>query len=450
MDYFSQNDLILNDLLKKYAETSTPISVNFRELVNNISNTDRFTHFIHSYPAKLLQHIPFFLLNNNILSKPKDIVLDPFSGSGTVALESMLSNRHFIGTDINPLAVLIAKTKTTPINTEKVQFELKRIAGCVAQKNGIKKPSNTVTNLDYWYNPEISVYLEKLRQAISHVEERSLKQFFEIAFSTCTRRFSHADPNISVPVKIKPQRFSKIERLKDSIASHLKNTKENNIFPFFEETVYKNLERVKQLNNYVEEYSIDPSQINIHECDIKENTEEIIAPESIQLIISSPPYVSAQKYIRASRLNIEWLRLNKEATSLIEHASIGREHILKKNYKHKFSTGNQALNEVLDKIYTKNPSRANITSTYMKEMSIVFEKLYTLLKPGGFFVLIIGNNVISGYEFKTNEFLLDLAEKTGFTTKLVLIDDIKSRGLMTNRNKTASLISREYVILLQK
>ena len=64
--------------------------------------------------------------------------------------------------------------------------------------------------------------------------------------------------------------------------------------------------------------------------------------------------------------------------------------------------------------------------------------------------MVIGNNTIAGYEFMTYKYLIEIAEKIGFSTELVLIDDIKSRGLMTKRNNTASEILREYIVIFSK
>lgn len=450
MNTNSQNNSILISLLKQYQTRPFPITVNFRELVPHIENLDRCTHFIHSYPAKLLQHIPYFLLNNGVLSKPNDLILDPFSGSGTVALEAMLANRKVVGTDINPLAVLIARAKTTAVDIEKVEEELHKITDYYNKVDTDLKLNQSITNLNYWFDEGVAFRLQKIKQGIDLIEDNEVRMFFEVAFSVCVRRFSFADPNISVPVKIKQERFNKIKHLKKKISDHINGIKKENIFPFFSEVLKRNLKRLDQLHTQISENQLSSNNVKIFEHDIKKCSNSIIKPESVQLIISSPPYVSAQKYIRASRINIEWLKLNKRETVQIEHESIGREHILREHFYYKFQTGFSDIDKILEKIYERNPTRANITYTYIQEMKTVFEKLYFLLKKKGYFALIIGNNVIAGYEFKTNEYLMKIAEKIGFTTKLVLIDDIKSRGLMTNRNKTANLISREYVILFEK
>ena len=94
-----QTDSILYNFLQEYNASKTPLSISFREIIKNFSNTERASHSIHHYPAKLLVHIPFFFLSNTILSKPGDIVLDPFCGSGTVLLEAILSGRNAVGFD---------------------------------------------------------------------------------------------------------------------------------------------------------------------------------------------------------------------------------------------------------------------------------------------------------------------------------------------------------------
>jgi hypothetical protein len=72
------------------------------------------------------------------------------------------------------------------------------------------------------------------------------------------------------------------------------------------------------------------------------------------------------------------------------------------------------------------------------------------LNAGGYLVLVIGNNTIQGMPFRVSKFLTQILNAAGLVTRLRLIDDIKSRGLMTKRNKTASVITREWVVILEK
>src|ERR1039458_9185234 len=107
----------LEALVHRYQRRRRPIAVNFRSLLPELNSPDRFTHLIHPYPAKLLVHIPHFFLANDLLSAPGDLVLDPFCGSGTVLVEAQLAGRRAYGADTNPLARLISRVKTAPLNT---------------------------------------------------------------------------------------------------------------------------------------------------------------------------------------------------------------------------------------------------------------------------------------------------------------------------------------------
>ncbi|MBU1642591.1 site-specific DNA-methyltransferase [bacterium] len=443
-------DSHLLNLMAEYKEKREPITVNFRELVSNITNHDRATHFVHAYPAKLLQHIPHFFLNNNVLSTRKDLVFDPFAGSGTVLLETLLAGRKAVGTDINPLAVMIAKVKTTTYDEEAVRYALLEIIKCfkASKKRKFKQPN--ITNLEHWYSQKSITALSKLQEIINDVEDQDLKDFFLLSFSTCTRKFSFADPKISVPVKINVNKFIDGHWLKKNAQEHLEFVDKNDLLSFFCETVEKNIKRYVDFKHLLTRNENLKPQVDVHHHDIKSSVKSPIEPNSVQLIITSPPYVSAQKYIRSSRLHIEWLELGDEPSRVYDQKSIGREEIAHKEIPETLATGNEEVDEIINKILLKNPRRAHITHAYMVEMQTTFEYLYEVLKIGGHFVMIIGNNTIAGYEFKTHEYLIKIGEHIGFQTNLVLIDDIKSRGLMTTRNKTASVISREYVVVFEK
>lgn len=96
-----------------------------KELINEIneigwefknSDTQYLSHNIHRYSGKFIPQIAHSAIE--LLTSPGDVVLDPYLGSGTTALEAMLLGRKCIGVDLNPLAILISQVKT--------QYSLKR------------------------------------------------------------------------------------------------------------------------------------------------------------------------------------------------------------------------------------------------------------------------------------------------------------------------------------
>src|SRR5579884_1205581 len=76
-------------------------------------NTSYITHDYHRYPAKFIPQIAARLIKEN--SGKGDLICDPFVGSGTTLVEAIVNGRRMYGSDINPVAVLISKAKTTAI-----------------------------------------------------------------------------------------------------------------------------------------------------------------------------------------------------------------------------------------------------------------------------------------------------------------------------------------------
>ena len=442
-------DIFLLELMLNYKKNKEPQIVNVRQLVHQITNMDRYSHFIHAYPAKLLQQIPYLFLNNSIFSKEGDTILDPFCGTGTVLLEASIANRNAIGVDVIPLASLIARTKILKQDIQKLENKLLEIKELLNLYQSSKRkyfvPNSS--NIEHWDDKKTIRKLSKIKHLLDNIEEPYMKDFFNVIFSICCRKFSYSDPRISVPVKINEHRIPEGHSLREAANKHIRFIKLNNVFEFFIDQANKNIARLKSYQNAT---MFNNNEIIIYNSDIKEIDDNLIKDGSVQLILTSPPYVSAQKYIRASSLSLQWLGLNNDGLSSLDKKSIGREYFSPNEYKQFYKTGFKTIDTILLKIFEKNKLRAYITYTYMIEMQKMFQKSFAILKEKGYFIMVIGNNTIAGYEFMTYKYLIEIAEKVGFSTELVLIDDIKSRGLMTKRNKTASVISREYIVIFSK
>ncbi|MFA6662358.1 MAG: DNA methyltransferase, partial [Bacilli bacterium] len=390
-------DNYILELIKTYKNQQKPIDVNFRDLVPTIINMDRYTHFIHSYPAKLLQQIPYFFLNNTVFSKEDDLILDPFCGTGTVLLEASLANRQGIGIDVNPLASLIAKTKTMNVNILDLKQELENINIQFQNHEKSRKIYYVpkISNIDYWYNKKNIKTLATIKEIVNKINDNNVKQFYLVIFSICCKKFSYSDPRVSVPVRINKDKFPQGHPLREAATKNIRFIEQTNIYDFFIEQSKKNIERFLR---YQTSLKSNYNNIKIFNCDIKQISHHNIKQESVQLILTSPPYVSAQKYIRASSLSLQWLELNKSTITELDKQSIGREHFPKTEYNNLHKVGIESIDVILTKIYQKNKLRAYITYKYIIEMQESFKYFYSLLKTNGYFVMIIGNNTIAGYE----------------------------------------------------
>ena len=445
---------MLKALVRRYQQRKRPISVNFRRILPALNSADRFTHLIHPYPAKLLVHIPFFFLANNLMSKPGDIVLDPFCGSGTVLLEAKLARRRAYGVDANPLARLIARVKTTPLDATRLRRTLDNILKGIPLKPSGARPD--VVNLEHWFYPGTARQLQCLHEAIERVRTPTVRDFLLVCFSVCVRKVSLADPRLSVPVRLRFGQYPKCHPLREKSDAHLRRLRRVRVSQIFDRITRTNIARLEKL----QQTSTNSTSAEVVCSDARELVDQYspngkrgkpLADDSVQLIITSPPYPGAQKYIRSCSLSLGWLQLCPTTDLRAYKArTIGREEFTKAECERVVPTNIVEADKVLAEIRKRSPIRAMIAGTYLSEMSIAVREMCRVLKPGGHLVLVAANNRISRREFRTVDYLRTIAEECGLSLTAAFVDAIRSRGLMTKRNDTASLITREWVLIFTK
>lgn len=419
-------DSELQRLQEAYEANGSPIAVNFRTLVPLGSGVDRATHLFHSYPAKLLLNIPLFFINCTKYSSLNDVVYDPFSGSGTVLVEALLAGRRAMGADANPLARLIAKAKTTHIDSDLISAALDKVLSNIDAARQI--PFTTTIKKYMWFSESVAVSLGALLHSIRCNTSGPVLAFLEACFSACVKRVSVSDPRLSVPVRLKGEALEK-----HTLGSP-------GLIELFARVVGANCARLGKMPEGCSSVIYTDARQRHMDGDVKAD-----------LIITSPPYAGAQKYIRASSLSIGWLGMApSNQLRELEKLNIGREHFYKSDYSSESAPVVSGAQGVLTKIKGVNSLRAHIANTYLREIADAAECIVSRLRQNGHLVLVIGDNMICGHSFPTSEFVKDIFISNGLTTTLELVDDIRSRGLMTKRNKTAGTIEREHVIVFQK
>ncbi|RQH12743.1 hypothetical protein [Bradyrhizobium sp. RP6] len=418
-------------------------TVDFRSFTSDLV-PERATHLLHAYPAKLIPHIPNFFLNAFRQDASKQLVVaDPFCGSGTVLVEGLLNGFAVLGADSNPLARLIARVKTRYVDPDSLLRSLARLKKRVGELDACEPPR--VVNLNHWYKPRIVAELSKLRAAIATIRTVEIREFMEVCFSVCARKMSMADPRLSVPVRINMQRKEQYAAHARQLRRHLANQTPENVFLTFSEIVRRNAMRVRSLMNQ----ALPSNLIGIY--DDARSLHTLAGKNSVDLIVTSPPYIGAQKYIRSSSLGLGWLGLARpDELRSLEKANIGREHYSTSEVAESLSTGLREVDERLLHIRKLNPLRAHIAAQYFVEMRAAFASMHQMLKPGGCLVLVIGPNTICNQQFDTPLYLENLAHEIGLEIEFRLIDHIRSRGLMTKRNRTAGMIASEWVLCLRK
>ena len=421
----------LNRLEIEYRSRSKPVVVNFRELVPIPPGTDRATHLLHSYPAKLLVNIPVFFLRCKQLG-PVGILRDPFCGTGTVLVEGALSGWSVSGADANPLARLITRAKLTYIEERELMTAGKRVCEIAERVPCVFSP---VVDVDMWFSRAVQEQLGGLVKAIDMERSADLRQFLEVCLSSVVRRVSFADPRLPVPVRAKPN------------STQWTRATKSPVHEIFLQTVAENARRIQSLR------SVEPTILRglAVSVDARGTPEGADLREDVDVVISSPPYVGAQKYIRASSLSIGWLGLaSGDKLRPLEKMNIGREHFRRGDYAVPQFDQDSLGYEQLRRIVAVNPLRAHIAATYLKEMRLALREIARRLRVDGHLILVSGNNTVAGEEFPTADLLGQMSVEEGLSLELELLDDIRSRGLMTKRNTTAGIIAREHIHVFRK
>ena len=315
--------LLLEELKHKYRDSLSPVEVSFRNLVGWVRPGDQFTHQIHPYPAKLLPHIANFFIQASSICNGDQQVLDPFCGSGTVALEASLAGTRPLIADANPFALLLAKVKTIPYDPEVLLQSAEILRLRIARLR--TAPVIPIVNEELWYQPKIKKSLEIILRAIMDLEDDCIRDFFRVCFSATARRLSFADPTISVPVRLK-QKSSLSEKANEAIVAQLKWLETAAPPGEFFRIVQSNIGRVLSANRISpKRCAAIPVGVDARSLQLADGKR--LPDNSVELTITSPPYGSAQKYVRASSLSLNWLSLgDPNQRAELEGRSIGREH----------------------------------------------------------------------------------------------------------------------------
>ena len=433
-----------SELRASYRAQRLPISVSFRTLAGEIGLGERLTHRLHSYPATLIRSIPAFFLAVPQLAPAGTTIGDPFCGSGTVLVESLCAGFDSYGLDINPLAALISRVKTTPLDPRRLARM--RRALLLHRTPGTECPLPPVVNLQHWFYPNVAQQLAQIDTALQALPSGRYRDFFRVCFSTCVRRVSLANPRVTVPVRLRPDAYPPAHPLHDVLANRLNELRHVDAWAVLSRIIDDNLTRIERLSSLPQTSTSTVCVGDARDWDFPARP----VSRPCDLVVTSPPYLGAQKYVRATSLSLNWLRLTAPADlRSLERATVGREHINADEYI-SFDEVPQQLRRILQRIALVNPLRAQIAAHYLLDLRRFFDRLRTWLVPNGHCVLIVGPNTVCGRPFNTPAAALSLAAEYGLSLTLELVDTILSRSLMTRRNRNVTAIDREHVLVLQR
>ena len=174
--------------------------------------------------------------------------------------------------------------------------------------------------------------------------------------------------------------------------------------------------------------------------------------ETFDAVVTSPPYPGAQKYLRFSSLSLGWLGMVPSSRlSAYEDRQIGREHLRREAVQQApGSCGIDDADEVIQTVYKTNAVRAHIGAVYLREMRRALKHLEMIMGSDGVLHMVAGPSQFLTHVFDTPAYMIQLAHEFNFTLKERIDDPIRSRRLMTRRNRHIEAIAYEALLTFER
>lgn len=398
-------------------------------------DTKYATHGIYRYPAMMVAPVVRRLIDEYSPVGRGGRLLDPFCGSGSALVEGMLHGMTAVGVDLNPLAVLLARVKTTPLTDRAIRVEYQAIVQRYEEISSA--PLNVdIQNIRFWYGARSIAELSRLRAAILATRSEELRRFFEACFGETARFVSWTRKD-----EYKTYRMPEDKR-KDWRPSVLGS---------FAQVVTHNRERMADFVSRLPESAPVATVIQ------GDTRGPAVLPDGMyDMIVTSPPYGDSRTtvaYGQYSSLSLRWLGYDSTTVNRTDRESLGG-HPIAEATPHPASP---TLDRHLTEIRTKDPVRARDVLSFYVDLSCAFRRVAGKLAPGGRACIVVGNRTVKGVRLETDVILSELFEhECGLVHEETIVRGIPNK-LMPLRNSPSNVpgqvgetMANEYVLVLKR
>lgn len=387
-------------------------------------------HRIHPYPAKF----PAFLTSKALSYARRagletKSIADIFCGCGTVAYEARRAGVDFWGCDVNPVATLIAKTKSGKYSPERVRS----YAGLILEdlylaNTNVDLAEAAVLKLRDWFEPDQFDDLARLLNAIKKtVPVRSrYREVFLCAFSAILKRCSQWRQRSIKPSFDRSKKPASVKKAFESQCSFM-------------------IDAFKQSG-----LELDTKQeINLA------NVLTLSKPKTpVDLIITSPPYVTSYEYADLHQLSSLWLGFASDHRDL-RIGSIGStQHNL--NLGQKIDQLNLVGTQVVFALFNEDRRAARAVANYYLDMQNVAIRCRQFVSDKGIAVFVIGNTRYCGVEIDNASHLTEALLHAGFGKVRITRRQISNKaatpfrsnlGRFSRTETSTQIYAHEYVVI---
>ena len=370
----------------------------FQEAIKNLDKinwdfkdfqTQYLTHTFHSYPARFIPQIPLTFIK--LFTKEKESVLDPMCGCGTTLVEAFLNNRNSIGNDFNPLATLITKVKTTLINEDEFRYFNKKLAVMKRYLDlDYRRVDERINNLpnrkvSKIFNRVVISKLESIRETLLEIKEESHNDLFDLGRVALSSTIWSLVENSS-GIDVDDMFLKKVKSMQNDLTRMAK--------------IIKTIPEVRVICGDARKLEINTN--------------------SIDLIVTSPPYVNALDYYREHMYNMLWLGMDFDLFR--KHEIGGHSHFIM--------------------------NRFRLLSEYLGDMLRSMIEMNRVLKKDRLCVIVVGNSSLEYELIESHKFFAEMGKRIGFKPIKTIFRNIDKTRKYTSAD--IGKIDDEYILVMQK
>jgi DNA modification methylase len=299
-----------------------------------------------------------------------DFVLDPFSGVGTTPLACKELGLDCVGFDVHPMMLLASRVKLRDYAAEELKGAIESLMGPKFEKTEVEVPGFVARVFPKSILEEIFSFREK----IAEVADDGVREFMLLGLAIAAMKCSWVYKD-GAAIKV----------VKRSVPP-LRKTLEQQLLLMCHD---------------IERFTAKPANVRVERCDARELKLE---DESVDAVITSPPYLRKQEYTHVYQIE-QWI-LGLEAPRADELIGV---------------RAGDACAEDFSKIAEFVEGRPLEAKLYFKDMFMVLQELYRVCRHGAKVCLVTSDGCFPEGVVEVCETLSRLAERAGFRAKRMIV-----------------------------
>ncbi|MBX3256368.1 MAG: hypothetical protein KF862_19690 [Chitinophagaceae bacterium] len=413
-----------------------------------------YLHSFFQYPAMMVPVVQRKLIEIIVRNKPTiSSVLDPYMGSGTSLVACMENGLDCYGQDINPLAILVSKTRTGPYYIKAIK-ERKPFFFQQFEKDSSNKIEANFKGLKKWFKDSVAIELSRIVRAVREEKRPAIRRFYWVVLAEVVRLTSN-DRTSTFKLHIR-----KAEDINSRDLSPIQSFKEH-----FESCI-EDLNWYSDLLTNADKLSKGAyiGQVSLKLLDSKES---IFTPNGqdnfFDLLVTSPPYgdnKTTVTYGQHSYLPLQWIDLGDihelatadflKTTSEIDSRGLGgRLKQIEASQLAILFRNSPSFENTYKTLQIKSPDKLKKVVSFINDLYISIINIHSSLKVNSYQIWTVGNRNVGGIEIPNDKIIKELVENQG----AILIKKISREILnkrMAKRNKDSELMSFEDILIFRK